>query len=161
MSIEMGNTPSSVRAAVVLDHAVAVRQVEELMGARREVGDAARRLEADQVAAEQALDDLRPPRQPGEQLERRERDVQEESDRQVGALLAQHRRHELQLVVVDPHGGVRRRDVGQLHGEAFVDRDVGVPLLRRRRSTRAARRGRAATGRRSRIPRSTARPRRR
>ena len=83
--------------------------VEELGGRRGEVGDAARGLEADQVAAEQTLDDLGPPRQPGEQLERRERDVEEESDRQIGPLLAEHRRHQLELVVVHPHGGVRRR----------------------------------------------------
>ena len=86
-------------------------------------------LEADQVGAEQALEELAAPRQLLEQLGRRERDVQEEADPQVGAQLAQHRRHQLELVVVHPDGGVLGGDLGGLLGEAPVDRDVGVPPL--------------------------------
>ena len=56
-----------------------------------EVLGAAGHLEADQVGAEQPFEDLAPPRQLLEQLGRRERDVQEEADAQVGAQLAQHR----------------------------------------------------------------------
>ena len=44
--------------------------------------------------------------------------------------LADHRRDELQLVVVDPDHGIRRGDLGQAFGEPLVDGDVGVPLLR-------------------------------
>ena len=110
------------RPTVEHDDVVALGHVEELIGRGGEVGHTARGLEADQIAAEQALDDLGSPRQPGEQLERRERDVEEESDRQVGPPFAEHRRHQLQVVVVDPHGGVRRRHVGQLRGEPLVDR---------------------------------------
>ena len=55
--------------------------------------------------------------------------MQEEADPQVGAQLAQHRRHQLQLVVVHPDGGVLGGDLGGLLGEPLVDRDVGVPPL--------------------------------
>ena len=57
-----------------------------------EVGRAAGELEADQVGAEQPLEDLAPPRQLLEQLVGRERDVQVEADPQVGPQLAQHLR---------------------------------------------------------------------
>ena len=57
-----------------------------------EVGRAARQLEADQVGAEQALEELAAPRQLLEELGRRERDVQVEADPQVGAELAQQLR---------------------------------------------------------------------
>ena len=97
-------------------------QAHEVLGGAGE-------LEADQVGAEQALEDLAPPRQLAEQLGRRERDVQVEADPQVGAQLAQHRGHQLELVVLHPHdralGGVLRGGVG----EALVDRHVGVPPL--------------------------------
>ena len=74
----------------------------------------ARSLEADHVGAEQALEELAPPRQLLEQLGRRERDVQEEPDPQVGPQLAQHRRHQLHLVVVHPHRRVLGGDLGGL-----------------------------------------------
>ena len=57
-----GEDPETAAVAVVFDDTVVLSAVEELMGTRREVGDAARRLEPDQVTSEQALDDLRPPR---------------------------------------------------------------------------------------------------
>ena len=49
-----------------------------------EVLGAAGQLEADQVGPEQALEDLPAPGQLLEQLGRRERDVQEEADAEVG-----------------------------------------------------------------------------
>ena len=48
----------------------------------------------------------------------------------VGAQLADHRRDELELVVVDPDHGSGRGDLGEALGEPLVDGDVGVPLLR-------------------------------
>ena len=65
-------------------------------------------LEADEVRAEQALEDLPAPGELLEQLGRRERDVQEEADPQVRAQLAEHLRHQLHLVVLHPDGGVLR-----------------------------------------------------
>ncbi len=86
-------------------------------------------MEADQVGAEQAVDDLGAPRHLHEQLDRRERDVQEEADGQVGPQHAQHLRDQLQLVVLDPHGrALGGRPRGRL-GEAPVDLDVAVPPL--------------------------------
>ena len=55
--------------------------------------------------------------------------MEEEPDRHVGALLAEQLRHELQVVVVDPHDRVGRRDLRERVGEALVHRDVGLPLL--------------------------------
>ena len=94
-----------------------------------EVLRAAGQLEADQVGAEQALEDLPAPRQLLEQLGRRERDVQEEADADVGAQLAQHLRHQLELVVVHPDRRALGGPVGGVLGEPPVDRDVGVPPL--------------------------------
>ena len=71
-----------------------------------EVGCATRQLEPDQVGAEQPFEELTPPRQLLEELGRREGDVQEEPDAEVGAQLTQLLRDELQLVVLHPHGGV-------------------------------------------------------
>ena len=72
-------------------------------------------------------DDRRPPGELGEQLERRERDVQEEADREVRPALPEQRRYELQLVVVHPDDGALGRDRRRALGEALVDLDVGVP----------------------------------
>ena len=84
-------------------------------------------LEAEEVGAEEALEDRPPPRDLGEQLHRRERDVVEPADAQVGPLLADHPRDQLQLVVLHPDG---RALVGHLDhrvGEPLVHLDVGTP----------------------------------
>ena len=65
----------------------------------------------------------------GEQLGRRERDVQVEPDAQVGSQLAQHRRDQLELVVLHPDDGVLGGVLRGRVGEALVDRDVGLPPL--------------------------------
>ena len=114
-------------AAVVLDQRAAGGQVVQPAGELDEVRRRGRPLEADQVGAEQPLDDRRPPRQLGEQLVGRERDVQEEADGEVGPLLAQQRRDQLQLVVVHPDDGVLGGDGGGALGEPLVDLHVGVP----------------------------------
>ena len=84
-------------------------------------------LETDQVRAEQPVDHLAAPGQLGEDLVAGKRDVVEEADPDVAALLADHLRNQLQLVVVHPdrrpgrrlvHGGLRERP---------VDRHVRVP----------------------------------
>ena len=116
-------------AAVVQDDVAVVVGVEELVGSSDEVGRTGRALEADEVATEQPLDDLLAPRQPGEQLDRWERDVQEEADDEIGSLRAQHAGDELQLVVVDPDDRPLRGDVRQREREALVDGLIGVPLV--------------------------------
>ena len=63
--------------------------------------------------AQQALDDLRPPGQPHEQLDGRERNVQEEPDPHVGTQPAEQLRDELQLIVVHPD---RRSRCGKIGG---------------------------------------------
>jgi hypothetical protein len=117
-------------ASVVVDEVVVgLGCVGQFVGGRDEVAGPALALESEHVGAEQTLDDLGPPRQPLEQLQRWERDVVEPSDPHVGALRPQHRRHELEVVVVQPHRGVLRCDVGEPDREPFVDRDVGVPVV--------------------------------
>ena len=61
---------------------------EEAAAAAQEVGGVAGALEADEVGAEQALEDAAPG-ELGEDLRGRERDVVEEADAQVGAQLAE------------------------------------------------------------------------
>ena len=117
-------------AAVGQVDGVAVRLVADpLPDQADEVGGAAGQLEADDVGAEQSLEDLPAPRELLEQLGRRERDVQEEADPQVGAQLAEHLRDQLHLVVLHPDRGVLRGHLGGLGGEPLVDGDVGVPPL--------------------------------
>ena len=69
---------------------------------RREVARVRVRLEADQVRAEHAVEDLLAPRQAPEHLGAREGRVHEQAHRGVGQHLAEQRRHEEQVVVVDP-----------------------------------------------------------
>ena len=94
-----------------------------------EVLRAAGQLEPDQIGSQQAVEDLVPPGQLEIELGGREGDVQEEPDPQVGPLLAQHLRHELELVVLHPHGRPWCGDLGGPVGEALVDPHVGVPPL--------------------------------
>ena len=122
-----------------------------------EVRGAAGELEADQVGAEQALEDLAAPRQLLEELGRRERDVQVEADPQVGAQVAQHLRHQLELVVLHPDRGALGGHLGGLLGEALVDRRRRRPTTRGGTPAWRPRRGRAATGCRWRSPRRTPR----
>ena len=81
-----------------------------------------------EVGAEQALEELVAPRQDAEHLRGRERDVQEEADARLGQALAQHRRHEHELVVVHPDqvAGLILRDDGI--GEPLVHAAVDVPV---------------------------------
>ena len=109
VSIEIGNAPTrTMRPSCCRPPSAVVASVSRR--ASREKFDAAPgNLEADEVGAEQSLEDLAPPRQLHEELLRRERDVEEEADRHVGAQRAQHHRHELQVVVVHPDRRARRR----------------------------------------------------
>ena len=102
--MEIGNAPALHLPAVDLDRLALVAQAEQVPGQPEEVLRGEPLLEADQVGAEQAAQDLGPERHLHEQLDRRERDVQEEADPQVGAQLAEHRRHQLELVVLHPDG---------------------------------------------------------
>ena len=84
-------------------------------------------LEAQEVGPEQAAQDRGPPRELGEELDRREGDVVEPADPQVGSTVADHRRDQLELVVVHPHGRALGGHLADRLGEPFVDRAVAVP----------------------------------
>jgi hypothetical protein len=94
-----------------------------------EVAGVGQTLEADQVGAEQAVEDLLAPGQLGEDAVRREGNVVEEADHEVGARVAEHPRHQLELVVVHPHGGAGRCGGGGGLREPAVDLDVRLPPL--------------------------------
>ena len=145
-----------VRPSYSIDPPVVVAPASDL-ASRAEVPGAAGELETDQVGAEQALDDLGPPRQPHEQLDRRERDVQEEADPHVRPQPAEQLGDELQLVVVHPDGRAGRRELGRRLGEPRVDLSDRTPTSRDGTAIRRQRRGRAATGSRWRSPRSSRR----
>ncbi len=100
---------------------------DQALGHLTEVLRPDRCLEPDDVGTEQALDQLDPPRDTEEQLLRRERDVEEEPDPQIGAEPAEHGRDEVQLVVVDPHGRSVGGDLGGGLGEPLVDLGIPVP----------------------------------
>ena len=84
-------------------------------------------LEANEVRTGDAVEQLLSPRQPREQVGRWERDVQEEPDAKVRPALTHERRDELQVVVVNPHGCVRRRGSGDRISEPRVHAVVVVP----------------------------------
>ena len=126
-SIEIGNAAARTSRSPTRTVAPRVGQAGRPAAGPQEVRGVGPALEAQQVRAEQAVDDLTAPRQLGEDLVAGERDVVEEADPDVAALLADHLRDQLELVVVHPdrrpgrrlvHGGLRERP---------VDRHVGVP----------------------------------
>src|ERR1700722_10628488 len=92
-----------------------------------EVGRVTIALEPDQVRAEQACDDLSPPRQLREDLVTRERDVDEDPDAQVAALFAEHQGDKLELIVIYPNGRADGCLLGCSLGESPVDAYVGIP----------------------------------
>lgn len=99
-------------------------EVEEVCGTAGEV-------EADQIGAEKTFDDLGTPRHLHEQLDRRERDVEEEPDGEIGPQHAEHLRDQLELVVLDPHRRAVRGGLRRCFGESPIHLDVGVPPLAR------------------------------
>lgn len=66
-----------------------MRDSEALHEAEKVIGSAGE-VEAEQVCAKESIDDLRAPGQPQEQLDGRERNVEKETDSQVGSELTQH-----------------------------------------------------------------------
>ena len=89
--------------AVLDDAALAVdAQAERALGAVHEVRRVAGRVEADEVAREEAAQDLAVPGEDAERVVRRERDVEEVRDARVRPRAAERARRAHQLVVVDP-----------------------------------------------------------
>src|SRR5690606_39969814 len=92
-----------------------------------EVEGTAASLEAQVVRTEETFEDLAPPGEALEDLRWREGDVEEEPDLVVPKAFAQHRRDELELVVVDPDHVALLHDRGGGVGEALIDFHVGAP----------------------------------
>ena len=93
----------------------------------QEVRGVAAALEAQQVCAEQALDDLPAPGKLGEDLIAGERDVGEVADAHVAAHRPEHRGHQLKLVIVHPDGRARGRLLSHGARVAPVNPDVDIP----------------------------------
>ena len=90
------------------------------------------RVKADEVGAEETLEDLRPPREDAQHLGGGEGDVEEEADARVGELLPYELRHEEELIVMDPHEVAVGIALHHRVGEALVHPLIGVPPLRGR-----------------------------
>ena len=130
MSIDTGNAPTRTRRPSAATRSSPSTCTPSRRWAKATKFSAATvPLEADEVGTEQAVEHLVAPREAHEQLLRGKRDVQEEADPQIGAQLAQHRRDELQLVVVHPDDGVGLGDLGGALGEVLVDLDVLAPVV--------------------------------
>jgi len=84
-------------------------------------------LETEHVRADQALDDLPAPRKLGKDLVTGERDVCKVTDAHVAAVLAQHPRNQLELVVVHPDGRAESCLLSRCPRETLVDLHVGLP----------------------------------
>ena len=97
------------------------------MGEREKVAGVGRGLEADDVGGEQAVGDRFAPRQAHQQLRGREGRVEEEADADVGPGLTHERRHQLQVVVVDPERAVLFGGLDRGLGELLVDPSIGSP----------------------------------
>ena len=114
-------------SALVTQHRQATGCQIETTHQEPEIARRDRLLKADHIGAEQSAQHLGTPWQLQEQLGRRKRDMQEKPDPHIRATSADHRRDELQVVVVDPDGATRgdrrRGDIG----EPLVDRHVVGP----------------------------------
>jgi hypothetical protein len=110
-------------------HPVDLDRVAQDVGQRDgEVAEVGRGVKADQVGAEDALQQPPAHGQRPEQLLRGKRDMQEETDAGAGEPIAEEARQEEELVVVHPDhvaGPVVR---GDDVGERLVRLDVGVPV---------------------------------
>jgi len=86
-------------------------------------------VEADQVGAQEPLQQPLAEGKRAEYLRCRKRDVQEEGDARVRQALPHQLGHEHELVVVHPHEIPRLVVSGDDVGETLVDAFVGVPVL--------------------------------
>ena len=86
-------------------------------------------MEADEVGSQHAADDLVAPRQRAERLVVGEGDVQEEPDGRIRQRLAQHRRKQHEVVVLDPQRVAGARFGQRCLAEPFVHAPVGLPFF--------------------------------
>ena len=105
------------------------RDTRTTLGKTQEVGGGTRSLESNEVGPQQSFDEFLTPRQATVELNRRERDVEEEPDTQIGTHLTQVRGNEVELVILHPHRGPFGGLLGGLLGEPLVDLLEGVPPL--------------------------------
>jgi hypothetical protein len=100
------------------------RDAEHAQERRREVAQVRRRVKADEVRAEESLENLLAERQRAEHLGGGKRNVEEVADADFGNALAQELRHQHELIVVHPHDVagtmVLRDDVGEVAVRALV-----------------------------------------
>jgi hypothetical protein len=85
------------------------------------------RMEADEIGAKQAAQDLLAPGQDAEDLGRRERDMEEEPDPRLRKCRAHHPRNEQELVIVNPYDVAGLVFGDHTVGELLVDLAVRAP----------------------------------
>ena len=130
----MGNVPTRTSRSPIgqgehRPRAPRPRAGDEPLDALHEVPPVAVGLEADQVVLQERAQHLRPPRQLQEDVQGRERDVQEEAHQLRGSQRPELPAHEHQVVVVHPQEVLRARAPHGDRGEAPVDLLVGLPRL--------------------------------
>ncbi len=131
VSIPIGSTPMPTGRPSDLDRVGDGVEAEDAQARRAEVPRVVAHLEAHVVRSEQPAQHLLARREQTVDLGRGEGRVQEEADDEVGRAPAQHRRHEHEVEVVDPHARARARVLEDRVREALVDVDVALPRLRR------------------------------
>ena len=85
-------------------------------------------MEAHGVAAEQAFDDLLPPRQDAEDITAGEGRVMEKADLDVGAQGPDEPWRQPEVVVVNPNGSPRGRFIAGRLRKALIDLPEGLPV---------------------------------
>lgn len=124
-----GEGASEDVATLVVEEGAAGLDVAVFAAEADEVLCGAVGLEADDVGAEHAFEDLSSPGEPLEEFFGGEGDVEEEADAKARAGLADDGGDELEVVVVDPDEVARLGFGDGGTGEAFVDVDVAIPPI--------------------------------
>ena len=96
----------------------------------------ARRLDAQQIVLQQALEDLPAPRQLFEDIRRREGDVHEEGQGSFRTFLANIFAHVHQLIILYPDDVIRLRGLECDGSEALIDPLIVIPVARRKVTAR-------------------------
>ena len=116
-------------ASVHRQRAARVLDARHASAAGQEMAHVVVGMEADEVGSQHAADDLVAPRQRAERLVVGEGDVQEEPDGRIRQRLAQHRRKQHEVVVLDPQRVAGARFGQRCLAEPFVHAPVGLPFF--------------------------------
>ena len=101
---------------------IVCHHVEEIPGVRRQ-------MESNHIRPQHPCEDFFPPRQLPEQIGGGKRNMQEKPNGQIGSQLPKHAGHELQLIILHPHGGIGGGNLGRGFRKLPIHPLVGVPPI--------------------------------